>query len=403
MAQKKPTTYARNAEQIARAMGLPLTRGKKKLASLATVAQWVKEPTFPKKTPKGWLVMEVRKWVHSGKAAARTPNLPPSDKPAGDDELFITEEVATEAYKQKLEKDRRIFLGLDKSLFPLRVDDIKRLERHGLIPKIPKGGEPPQANGQLSPESRATGEIPESALSQGTATTGEAVTPAVQVIPDRIGKQSQLAAFLHGYFRDRIKINIRPQTLDQWGDGLGLRPVFINGQTVKPPKFPNKEKGGGNFYDTHECIEWVENYIVPVHGRRQGAGADSELPGIDAIDFDDAKREHELWKMKQERDIASGALKPVAEVNASVDLLGINTNRAITEFAEKIPMKSLADRLKGIFSGIQNAEWQAQLEGLWPQVELMIGEECRGMADRLRAAVCEAVSGSKLKEEPVAQ
>jgi len=368
MAQK-PTTWAKNPERLARLMGLPMTRGKKKRASLELVKQWMADPTFPKKTRHGYKLEEVRKW-RVAQAKNGASDLPATDKPAEGD--FF--ESDAEGWERTLDQWEEKLNHPEKWLkSPIQQWQLKKLEKYR-----------PKLFGQrdAGPDSPAAAEA-----------AREDARPTM-MIPDRIARQSDLASFLHEYFRGRLAMKIDATTLDQWRHRLRLEPLFIDLdgtglKWVKPPKFPEKT-AAGNYWDTHECIEWVERWIIPAKGLKDGK---SDLPGMGGIDFTSAKEEHELWKMQRERDIADGQFKSVALFNQVTDRLGLAINQSLTAHMEKNPEKQLIERLKGIVP-IGN------LENFLPQIEAAFREVCRASADALRNAIGEALTGGKV--EPTA-
>lgn len=383
---KPEATWLRNKAEIAKACGLKYyVQPKKRLANLATVSGWLLHPEFPEKEQKGWLRSKVVAWhsrqvkkegagkIQNPKSKIQKPDTTAAPPAAKDELPFLESETQEQRMTRLLDLFEEKFFNPEK--YPLdkitvwQVNFLKQHRPHLFTKETPE--EPQTSDSRLQTSDSQAGDSPEH--------------PVVKV-PPRIGSQKDLAVFLQDYFRNRLKLTINPQTIDDWRGGQRLKPVFIEGKWTKPPKFP--EKMGSGFWDTHECIEWVESWIVPVHS--VGAGGTGELPGV-AVDFDSAKQEHELWKMRREREIADGEYKSVKLFNGHLDRLGEMVNGSFNTMERELT-RALHAALAGL--GLAEASTRAMQDTATGAV--------RSSMDAMRAlfvAECQAAAETETGEE----
>lgn len=208
-----------------------------------------------------------------------------------------------------------------------------------------------------------------------TATVnGESIT-----IPNRLGSQSHVAGFLHQYFGHRISITIDTRLISNWRRGERLKAIFVEGKLVRPPPFPNKNKSGF-FWDVHECIEWVEKWIVPAYPRTPGEAPPEPSDEING-DYHAQKQSHELWKMRRERQIADGEFKSAEEFRRDLILIGQAINNALGESCEV----TLSASIEAAINAIAPTEiWKAKLFQA-------VQSGCRSAADLLRDKIRKAL------------
>lgn len=296
MAEKKTTTYARNPEQMARALGLNLSPRKRK-KSLQMVGELLGETGFPKKTGKGWVVAEVLKWIDAagggsgkwrvtsdkpGKNSSRIthhsslagdggkgkeeggPSASDSDAASGKDgqlksvarsegvredaDLFgkLTGAELAEARERRLDYLQDIWIHPGQRRTPsggafLRLDKGERDELRGGRPWLFEsvGGEHPTTNVQ-QPTS--------SGMAEGKMKIGE--------LP-KAESQKMLALYLAEFFAGRVTCDIDEQRISNWKQKKWAGEV--PGNTPKPP-----EKMGNRF-DTNAWAVWFEKYILPYY------------------------------------------------------------------------------------------------------------------------------------------
>jgi hypothetical protein len=190
-------------------------------------------------------------------------------------------------------------------------------------------------------------------------------------VPTRIGSQRELAAFLHSYFRTKIVIVITDTTIASWRKGERLRSVLVDGKWVRPPPFPNKN-GVGSFWKVHECIEWVEKWIVPVHA---ASTEQNGMPLDDQKDLETIEREHKIWKLGRERQIAEGEYKSAEGFRQDLIAIGQKINAAINESCEVI-LKSTMEK------ALDNPD---------DAMKLKILEAAKAAADALREKIKQAL------------
>lgn len=234
-------------------------------------------------------------------------------------------------------------------------------------------------NGSVSPEG-STAELGRRGSDRPTV---------AMMIPAQISKASDLAQFLHDYFKERISIAITQSLLSNWRKGVSAGEVLVDGKLVKPPPFPNKNQHG-NRWVTQDCIDWVEHWIVPqkgVGGSKLGVGGTGA-----AIDFDVQKKEHEVWKMKREREIADGKFKSVEVFNQHVTAFGLAVNRALNE-GEKVMKKAILSELSKVQGPKANVENSAAVidAPLQQMIEDAVAKGARAAIDDLRECVARAV------------
>lgn len=152
------------------------------------------------------------------------------------------------------------------------------------------------------------------------------------VVPKYFSKQADLAVWLHGYFRERITLTIDSTRLGLWRKGIGVGQVVIDGKIVVPPPFPNKNEAG-NRWVTQECINWIEQWIVPQKAvARTGQDADgaAALAGNGAaVDLDRIKQEDAIWWIRRNREKEEGKFKSVEVFNQHIAAMFSGINRAL--------------------------------------------------------------------------
>ena len=436
---KKEQTYVRNTEQLARAFGLPLSPRKRK-ASLTTARQWTETAGFPAKTPKGWVIEQVRAFLAKSDPVGRVPS-PGAGSTSNQSDLPVSPAAAapTKALLDLWEDMMRNPTRHEDKIQKWQLEWLKK-DRPNLFSTVTATAQPdtaPPASllpGPTIPPRPWQVALPpgEGKVASGAATEGESSNPQsairnpqsegtadnpVMVIPKTLGTQADLARFLHEYFKRKISITISPQTIQHWREGTRLRSVYITGEApdnsairnpqsamgrwVRPPPFPAKNASSGFQWDVHECIEWVEKWIVPVHG----GSATGQLGEFEAaVDFDTARQEHDLWKMRRERAIADGTYKSVETFQRDCLAIGQTINAAIAHAAEVILQTELEKAIDGLFEdqrlespGDGNSEQsairnpQSAIEMKWHFLDA-VRSGCRKAADELRKMITAALA-----------
>lgn len=203
-------------------------------------------------------------------------------------------------------------------------------------------------------------------------------------IPDRIATQSALARFLQNHFRERLSITINPQSIDDWRTGARTYEVVKAGQSVVSPPFPGKNASG--FFEVAACIGWVEDWLVPSKGLNGDGGGG---------DYRTEKRNHELWQMKRERDIADGKYKPVEEFMAWIDRVREVFKTAVVSEIEGALLRELngwvdalplAEEARGPLKARCQAAAQRTVDGVlktWQREVAKIGQEASAKQEEL--------------------
>ena len=251
----KKTTFAKNAEGLARAFGLNLSPRKRK-ASLAIVQGWTNDPSFPKKGKQGWKIAEVEAWRgkrEEGRGAGKQPPsplsaLPASDLPATGDpgrepaDLFLS---PSEALKGRLDLHQERYrhpAAFERTLAKFEIDELRqyRPEIWGGAAKPPEREEGREESGDVKGDGR------DGSLSP--------LSPLPASLP-MVGSQVELAAHLARHFAGRLMIDLSEQMISNWKRGENLP----DGAPLPPPKI-------GNRIDAQAWAEWIERHVVPRHG-----------------------------------------------------------------------------------------------------------------------------------------
>lgn len=363
MAQK-PTTYAKNAEQLARAFGFNLSSRKRK-AALATVAGWINDKTFPKKSAKGWVVGEVREWQ------TKQMELKAVDKPAGDGELFLSDEMKVDAYRKKLQKHLRIHLGLEPGT--LKKYQIEELEANNLIPDMPSG---------------KSGKVPE-AFPAGAGTGEE--NDLCDTLNDIATRMA--AHYSNADGSSKVRYLIDGKAISDWKEGRRL-----NNKPGPPGKCNSRQwsaKQWIEWFDKHFWLEWKK--AEPGTGQAEAFG-DADLREMQRLE--EFKK---LEDNQRERDIRDGKYKSVEVVNRNVVVLGATLNRHLTDHAEK----GLVDGvLAGFTTQISDPKWgmtRENAEGLYQVLAELVRNGARMATDALRDGLAKTLREIKVSDQPEAQ
>ena len=202
------------------------------------------------------------------------------------------------------------------------------------------------------------------------------VPNANSAMPGSISSNREMADFLHEYFRERITISITKERIGKWLKGREVGFVFIDGVKTKVPNFPKPDLNGRR-WTPQIAIDWVERWLVP----QFAVGIGLPEGGTGAVaDFDRAKQEHELWKMRREKDVADGKFKSVDVFNNHVICLGAAVNRALND-SEKELEKAMLERVQSPTANVQSE----------------LQEAIRGAVRKAMDALREAVSREVLK------
>ena len=296
--------YATNNEQIARALGLPLTPRKRK-ATLVEIGRWLARPDFPKKhktgnppRTRGWIVTELQAWYRRFlDQSLAAPPAPPGPA-APPDSLLPTPEQQLTA---RLDFNQEVYFNPGKFPFKLAKWEVDELRDHGRIPKSEKA------------------EAPDPAAAPPADLPSPIYNPKSQV---------DLTVMLAKFFAGHFSGDVVPQLISDWKLGKRL-PRLPDGREAPLP--PARE---GTVWPGWKWVCWIRDYALadPRFCRRapdrqgemdlaeQAVHARHELDilnkKIKQIEFETAQREHDAQWVR-----AEDAERTLAEVVVSLRTL----------------------------------------------------------------------------------
>lgn len=389
--EKKTTTFARNPQQLARAILIDARKGTKEEGKVPKarainklvpeILKWIAMPGFPKKTPKGYVIAQVRTWVEGRKSRVEggTPNLTQADKPAEGDDLFESDSAGWERtldlWQDKLNHPEK-WLAL-----PLQNWQLKKLERY---------------RPQLFGNSPVVAQEPANKSPTG-AGTPNLEAGGVMIENDLCDNFQDIANRMDQYYRNAdgsslLQHEISGKTISDWKNKRRL-----NNKPGPPGKVNSRQWSAGQWISWFHKHFWLEWKLPETGTGQMEAFGEADLRKMQlAEDF------KKLEDAQRERDIRDGRYKSVELVNRSVIVLGATLNRHLSEHAEKGLTSAILPKLKQMMEdgGLKMADGSSDLSAIYNSLSATVLEEVRRAVDALRDGLAQTLREIKLSEEP---